>query len=58
MKILWSLPLLAMCSLAIGDTRALKIRVVVEGAGDGAFGVGEASEGFDGPGVSLSIAAV
>ncbi len=31
---------------------------VVEGAGDGAFGVGEASEGFDGPGVSLSIAAV
>jgi hypothetical protein len=27
MKILWSLPLLAMCSLAIGDTRGLKIRV-------------------------------
>ena len=27
MRILWSLPLLAMCSLAIGDTRGLKIRV-------------------------------
>ncbi len=27
MKILWSLPLLAMCSLAIGDTRGLKISV-------------------------------
>ncbi|MBT5818435.1 MAG: caspase family protein [Proteobacteria bacterium] len=27
MKILWSLTLLAMCSLAIGDTRGLKIRV-------------------------------